>query len=286
MERLLRAIYQPQNVYCLHPDLKSSAFFMYTIHRLASCFPSNVFVPAKLANVQWGNFSRLMADVYCMQDLLYHPVQWRYLLNLCGQDFPLKTNLEIVRQMKNLNGKNLIEGEVVGPGFKNFGWRTSFHFYSNSSDGYNTPLNSGITKRPPLNLTIYKGDNYMAATRGFVDFILNDPVADAFLQWLEDTYLPEETFPNTLHRLKGAPGGEEAHEMATSNIRFRKWAFSPVNPTCRGKYVRELCIFESNYLEHLYNQPHLFVNKFHYDYDPVTMQCMEELLDLRSRQIL
>ena len=145
------------------------------------------------------------------------------------------------------------------------------------------PMNSGIRKMlPPFNITIYKGDNYMAATRKFVDFMVNDPIAQQFLQWCNDTYLPEETFPNSLHRFSGAPGGDKA-EMGDSYIRFRKWAESLKNPTCRGKYIRQLCIFESNYLEHLYDVPHLFVNKFHYDYDPVIMQCMEELLDFRRR---
>ena len=157
---------------------------MYAIRKLATCFPENIFVSSKLANVQWGNFSRLMADMYCMRDLLQHPVQWRYVLNLCGQDFPLKTNLEIVQQMKAYNGKNYIEGEKVGPGLlENFAWRTWFHFYSNSTDGYKTPLNSGLSKQPPpFNIIIYKGDNYMAATRGFVSFIINDPIAQSFLQ--------------------------------------------------------------------------------------------------------
>ena len=209
------------------------------------------------------------------------------MVNLCGQDFPLKSNAEIVRFMKSLKGKNYVEGSKVGPGFDdNFAWRTQFKFFSNSSDGYKPPLNSGHIKGPPpFNITIYKGDNYILATRDFVDFMVNDPKATAFLNWCKDTYMPDETFPNTLHRVKGAPGGEESQEMAESYIRFRKWADSLKMPTCRGKYVRQLCIFDSNYLEHLYDVPHLFVNKFHYDYDPVTMQCMEELLDVRSRRL-
>ena len=34
---------------------------------------------------------------------------WKYVLNLCGQDFPLKTNLEIVRSLKALRGYNNLE---------------------------------------------------------------------------------------------------------------------------------------------------------------------------------
>lgn len=32
--------------------------------------------------------------------------EYRYVLNLCGQDFPTKTNFELTRELKTLDGKN------------------------------------------------------------------------------------------------------------------------------------------------------------------------------------
>ena len=49
-ERLLRAIYQPQNIYCIHVDTKSPLLLHRTVRKLASCFP-NVFVPSHLDKV-------------------------------------------------------------------------------------------------------------------------------------------------------------------------------------------------------------------------------------------
>ena len=37
---------------------------------------------------------------------------WKYIINLCAHDYPLKTNLEMVRQLKLLNGRNSIESRV------------------------------------------------------------------------------------------------------------------------------------------------------------------------------
>ena len=34
---------------------------------------------------------------------------WKYVINLCGQDFPLKTNLDIVRLLKSFHGYNNME---------------------------------------------------------------------------------------------------------------------------------------------------------------------------------
>ena len=36
-------------------------------------------------------------------------VPWRYVINLCGQDFPLKTNFKIVKSLQMLYGYNNVE---------------------------------------------------------------------------------------------------------------------------------------------------------------------------------
>ena len=135
-------------------------------------------------------------------------------------------------------------------------------------------------KKPPFSL--YKGDTYIAATREFIDFVVNSTISRTFLAWLNDTFIPDETFTLSLNRLPQAPGGYQI-SSSESNIRFRRWNWRRSLPKCFGKYVRELCIFNAEYLQFLRKRPELFVNKFHYDFDPVAMQCMEELLENRSR---
>ena len=36
-------------------------------------------------------------------------VKWKYAINLCGQDFPIKTNFEIVETLQALSGYNSLE---------------------------------------------------------------------------------------------------------------------------------------------------------------------------------
>ncbi|XP_043540065.1 beta-1,3-galactosyl-O-glycosyl-glycoprotein beta-1,6-N-acetylglucosaminyltransferase 3-like, partial [Chiloscyllium plagiosum] len=116
-ERLLRSIYAPQNVYCIHVDRKSPSQFHAAVWAIASCFHEYVFVAAKLEWVTYAGWSRVQADLNCMKELLESPVRWRYFINVCGQDFPLKTNREIVRSLRALNGSNVIESDPA-PGFK------------------------------------------------------------------------------------------------------------------------------------------------------------------------
>lgn len=110
VEALLRAIYRPQNVYCIHIDKKSSDNFTRAVHGIASCF-ENVFVSSKSYRVVWGEIGVLLPEIACMSDLWKHK-KWKYFINLTGQEFPLRTNGELVRILKAYNGANDIEGTI------------------------------------------------------------------------------------------------------------------------------------------------------------------------------
>ncbi|CAJ1070115.1 beta-1%2C3-galactosyl-O-glycosyl-glycoprotein beta-1,6-N-acetylglucosaminyltransferase 4-like [Xyrichtys novacula] len=108
VERLIKAIYSPANIYCIHYDEKSPASFKSAIKSLVSCLP-NVFIASKIEYVYYTSFSRVQADLNCLSDLLRSEVKWKYIINLCGQDFPLRTNIELVSELKKLNGTNMLE---------------------------------------------------------------------------------------------------------------------------------------------------------------------------------
>ncbi|XP_006021865.1 N-acetyllactosaminide beta-1,6-N-acetylglucosaminyl-transferase [Alligator sinensis] len=201
-ERLFRAIYMPQNVYCIHVDKKAPAQFKQDVEKLVSCFP-NAFLASQMELVVYAGVSRLQADLNCMKDLLESRVQWKYVLNVCGQDFPLKTNREIVWYLKGFKGKNITPGglppiHVIG--------RTKYihreHIGSDSSYMINTQR---LKMLPPYNLTIYFGSAYIALTRKFITFVLKDQRATDLLAWSRDTYSPDEHFWVTLNRIPELP---------------------------------------------------------------------------------
>ena len=138
-ERLLRAIYRPQNFYCIHVDAKVQPWYRELVTRLANCFPSNrVFVPEKRFDVRWAHITVLQTEVLCAQELWrkfaiedvnitihstasHQPPtkmtkkrpKWRYFINLTGQEFPLRSNWELVRILKMFNGANNVEGTTA-----------------------------------------------------------------------------------------------------------------------------------------------------------------------------
>ncbi|KAA0199051.1 putative glycosyltransferase 14 family member [Fasciolopsis buskii] len=109
--RLLRMLYREQNSYCIHVDKKASRDFHAAIVKVAQCFGENVHVIplGKRVRVTWAYYSLLKAVLMCAEKLLLVNTNWRYLINLSGQEMPLRTNWEFVTLLKALNGSNMVE---------------------------------------------------------------------------------------------------------------------------------------------------------------------------------
>ena len=192
MESLLKVIYRPQNTYCIHVDGKSPKSLHNSVHSLAKCL-DNVFVASKLENITYAGFSRLQADINCISDQLKHHVQWKYLINIASQAFPLKTNTEIVKILKIYNGSNDIEGL--------FGEHVMRHRFGRVWEVRRGRMSRTARKHspPPHDIDIVRGSAYGTFSRGFVEFLLNNTIARDLLEWSRHTYSPDEHYWATLH---------------------------------------------------------------------------------------
>ncbi|XP_072255187.1 beta-1,3-galactosyl-O-glycosyl-glycoprotein beta-1,6-N-acetylglucosaminyltransferase 3-like [Pyxicephalus adspersus] len=285
-ERLLRSIYAPQNIYCVHVDRKSPDTFHQAVRAIASCF-DNVFVASKLESVVYASWSRVQADINCMEDLLNSTVEWKYLINTCGADFPLKTNAEIVTALKSLREKNSMESEAP-PAHKKARWEYHFEVKDNIA---RTDVRKGP---PPLNVPIYSGNAYVVLTREFVKSLFDLDFARDFMNWAKDTYSPDEFLWASLHRVPWIPGSFPQHrKYDTSDLialaRLVKWGGhegdikngAPYSE-CTGKHRRDVCVYGSGDLHWLLQQHHLFANKFDPQVDDHVIQCLEEHLRFKT----
>ncbi|XP_060019682.1 N-acetyllactosaminide beta-1,6-N-acetylglucosaminyl-transferase isoform X1 [Lagenorhynchus albirostris] len=279
-ERLFRAIYMPQNVYCVHVDEKATSAFKDSVGRLLSCF-ANAFLASKRESVVYAGISRLQADLNCLQDLIDSEVPWKYAINTCGQDFPLKTNREIVQYIKGFKGKNITPG-VLPPA--HIIRRTKYVHLEQKHQLFSFMLWTWIRKMsPPHNLTIYFGSTYVALTREFANFVLQDQRAIDLLGWSKDTYSPDEHFWVTLNRIPGVPGSMPNASWA-GNLRAVKWFdMEDKHGGCHGHYVHGICIYGNGDLKWLINSSSLFANKFELTTYPLTVECLE--LRLRERTL-
>ncbi|XP_026022079.1 beta-1,3-galactosyl-O-glycosyl-glycoprotein beta-1,6-N-acetylglucosaminyltransferase-like [Astatotilapia calliptera] len=283
-ERLLRAIYAPQNIYCVHVDKKAQASVFAAIKAITSCF-SNVFMVSEAMNVVYTGWTRVQADLNCMADLYNTSTTWKYFINLCGQDFPLKTNLEIVQALRALKGGNSLESEEMPQGKK--GRVSNAH---RVVDGKVQPI--GKTKDPaPFNLPILSGNAYIVVNRGYVRSVFEDKRIQALIEWAKDTYSPDEFLWATIQRIPGVPGStwpNRKFDMTDMNAiaRMVKWqwhegsegSLQAVYPECKGHHVKSVCVYGAGDLQWLIEQHHLFANKFDADRDPIAIYCLEKYL--------
>ena len=202
-EKLLRSIYRPHNFYCIHVDGSSARDIHKAARAIADCF-GNVFIVSKTEDIIYNHMTRLKADLNCMSDLLSISEKWKYLMNLPHQQFPLKTNLEIVKILKIYNGANDIEGiQTLSRMVPN---RFQFsHRYDNKT--------WMIYKRNkefklPYNASLVKGSAYGVFSRAFVQYVIKNKQAKNILGSLEDVKSPDEYYWATLNHNKvlKAPG--------------------------------------------------------------------------------
>ncbi|XP_048476753.1 beta-1,3-galactosyl-O-glycosyl-glycoprotein beta-1,6-N-acetylglucosaminyltransferase 3-like [Rhincodon typus] len=281
-ERLLRSIYAPQNVYCIHVDRKSPNQFHAAVRAIASCF-HNVFVAAKLESVTYAAWSRVQADLNCMEELLESPVPWRYFINVCGQDLPLKTNREIALRLRAMNGSNVIESDPP-PRYKKKRWQYHYDIHNQ------VVLTAQLKDQPNISSPVFVGSAYIMATREFVSYVFASAEVRAFLKWSEDTYSPDEHVWATLLRMPNVPGSISYTQRTTRTLgRAVKWSFEAgditrgaLYPPCTGRYRHLICVYGAGDLQWVVHQRPFFANKFDPDMDNTAVQCMEEYLRNRT----
>uniref|UniRef100_A0AAZ3QC19 Beta-1,3-galactosyl-O-glycosyl-glycoprotein beta-1,6-N-acetylglucosaminyltransferase 4 n=2 Tax=Oncorhynchus tshawytscha TaxID=74940 RepID=A0AAZ3QC19_ONCTS len=290
VERIFRATYAPHNLYCIHYDQKSSQSFIAAMRNLAHCFP-NLFLASKLESVQYAHITRLNADLNCLNDLLERSeVKWKYVINLCGQDFPLRSNGELVSELQALNGANMLETSRPSE-LKKQRFRFQHQLKDVPYEYRRIPVRTTQAKAPPPHdIEMFIGSAYFVLSRDFVLFVETSRVARDFLEWSADTYSPDEHFWATLTRIPGVPGeiSRSAPDVTDlkSKTRLVKWNYleGSLYPPCTGTHMRSVCIYGAAELRWLLNYGHWFANKFDPKVDPVLIKCLEEKLEEKRRQ--
>ena len=217
-ERLLRAIYRPQNIYCVHVDVKAEYGVYENMKAIAQCLP-NVFLVSKRESVVYASYKRLQAEINCMADLVNFFSHWKYFINLASQSFPTKTMEEIVNILKIYNGANDVEG-ILEPRIHKSRFEWKYNIVEKSGK-YELEKSEVRKQPPPHNIKIVRGSAYGIFSRGFVEYVIHDPVAKDLLEWSKDTYSPDEHYWATLHHLKENPHLTTPGGYKGSQIRYR-----------------------------------------------------------------
>ena len=272
LDRILRAIYMPNNVYCIHIDKKSSEVFRKAIQAIIRCLP-NVFIAANSVDVIWGHISVVQAQFSCMEELLKSQVKWKYYISLVGQDFPLYDNKQIVKALQGLKNTNNIESYPMAK--RELSRMKAVFILKENHKIYRTKKRKGP---PPHNITICKGSTHIIAIRKFVEFALHGQVGKDFYEFLKDSGIPDETIYSSLQRHPGVPGainGNQPTWIARAMLQY--WSKNKTRGICRGKWVRFLCWITFQDLSWALgeeNKDKLFVHKIPFNFNEELIECI------------
>lgn len=286
VEILLNSIYQPQNSYCLHVDLKSDLIFYDSLQKLSRCF-KNVFLVDDIVNVSPVSNSMIQAQVKCLKMLTRKELEWKYVMVLQGHDFPIKSNREIVNILKIHDGANdveLIRSPIDRWQKKWLPVTDNRGLVVDMSDQVGAPHNDP----PPAGMEIFKGSIAVSINRKVADFVANSEISRRFIDWLNTSYMPDELFWSTLNHnellgLEGQYPGDCLNDrtggggMKTWVSRFAIWdGYNHLK--CHGAKRHSVCLFSMQDLKTVFNRPELFANKIWMPSDPVVLDCAHEVI--------
>ena len=278
--RLLRLLYRPQNSYCIHCDVKSphKAFFQ----KIANCF-ENVITPSKVENVVWGRNTIMEAQMNCMTDLLAlrtrQKHKWRYVINLCGKELPLKTNKEMVLQLMRLNGTSSVIPFKIPAGNLH-----RIRRVKNYTNVVSSLLGSSFNESG-----FYKSVSYNAISLKFAKFLAFNTTAKKFHEFFKQCQHSEEHFYATMYMLPGVPGGYNANIPPDHyfNLEATFWIYRKPHRNCAGLVKHSVCIITAIDLSKvmLYHNKsnHFFHNKYFMEVDHTVMTCMEERIVAKNK---
>jgi len=295
--RLLKAIYRPHNLYCIHPDVRQGDDFARIFHQISKCL-DNVFVASKLEKVYYMHHSILDAQLNCVQDLLkYDQSRWRYAINLVGRELPLQTNRNIVKLLKRASNVSIVDSHPIEDLF--FNERFQFKWTVNTATGSVHSTRQKLSAIPHA-IKIYKGSTHFALTWQFAHFLLTNQKSIDFRQYLNDVWIPEEEFYASLYYISEAEkhGGYSRNvTLPISYLEVSIW-LPQTNPLhtkkkrkrrmvstvalCSGLNVHAVCVVATGDLSRVYkigvSQNRFFFNKYFMEFDHIIMDCMEERL--------
>jgi Core-2/I-Branching enzyme len=108
LTRLLKAIYDPRNLYIIHLDPKARPAVKQQVKRLLVNMwkprkgkkgkaKSNIRLVDNPVSVSWGGFSLLLSTIYCLSIARWAPEPWDYWINVSPSDMPLLPQNEIMQ---------------------------------------------------------------------------------------------------------------------------------------------------------------------------------------------
>ena len=198
LAQMLYCIQHPDNVYLVMPDSKGLTGSEPALQAVVRRHPNVFIAPAR--DMRWASWSLMQARLDGIRELLARPEPWEVLINLSGQDFPLKSQEEIRAFFAANEGRNfldIVEPEKV--------WNDPYARIQRirleppfMKSGWNVPkLRIDRWSRHLGQARYVGGRPYMALTRSFCQHLIESSHLPRWVKPLRHGYRPVEVLPHS-----------------------------------------------------------------------------------------
>lgn len=259
-KRLFNAIYDPGNYYLVHVDKNSGSELDDDIHIFLADFPNSAVLKGK--NILWGGYSLVDAELRGMSQLLKMGKDWKYFINLSGQDFPLKNQQFIIDYLSKNPDKEFIkvlDQQKIRP-------ETMHRIKRYVVEFHHRIFETSMHRKFMVGVTPYIGNQWMIVSRAFCHFVCHDPLADRYKAFYTNTYIADEGFFQTVMM------NTEGHgEIVNDDLRLIDWVeYGDVKLRPRT--------FTSVDISVLITSSNLFARKFDMNVDVAVFDALEDHL--------
>lgn len=258
--RLLRRLATENSTFVIHVDRRASNDVDAAVRREAEPFAAH-FVPRH--RCFWGGFGFVRGALKGLAELVDQDVEFDYAVLLSGQDYPLRSAVEIEGFFADADGRSFMHGERLPTSFWNRGGFErieKWHLVSYRALHLRVPWR----RRVPGGLAPYGGEAWWCFSRPVAEYV-NDFVAanPSFVRFFEHVLHPSELFFQTV--VMNSP---HAGSVVNDHLRCIDWSTDP-GPT----------IWRSADLPRLQESGKLFARKFDVEVDSRVLDLVDEWVD-------
>lgn len=211
-KRLFKVIYDPRNLYLVHVDKRSGAWLEADIQAFLDPYINAEVLEAK--KMLWGGYSLVDAALRGMKRLLQTDSQWTHFINLSGQDFPLRTQRQIMAHLQANTGREFIRAvdqQRIRPDTMA---RVGKYVLELGGRIIHTP----ISRRFLAGAIPFIGTQWMIVSRQFCQFVCHNQRAARYKTFYRNTFIADEGFFQTV-MMNTAPHGE----IVNDDLRMIDW---------------------------------------------------------------
>ncbi|MGL4729437.1 MAG: beta-1,6-N-acetylglucosaminyltransferase [Bosea sp. (in: a-proteobacteria)] len=256
-KRMFRAIYAPGNVYIVHVDRSSGAELAEDVADFLQPYQGAEVLPSR--RVLWGGYSLVDAELRGMTRLLEKDLNWKYFINLSGQDFPLKSQGYIRRFLAGHVDTQFMRHEdqrLARPETMN---RVSRVFI----EAFQRIFRTGLKRKFLPDAKPYIGTQWKIVSRRFCEYVCHDPKADRFKRFYQRSFIADEGFFQTVMM-----NGFRKGAIINNDMRSIDWIPD-------GDIKLRPRVFTAQDARRLMQSPDLFARKFDSNEDAEILDILE-----------